>query len=67
MIIKPTKASREVHRLAAEMTKYWPQMREEFMAALSDWELDMKKACTEAYALGLEQGRVEQIGEQQRG
>lgn len=66
MIIKPTKASREVHRLAAEMTKYWPQMREEFMAALSDWELDMKKACTEAYALGLEQGRIEQIGEQQR-
>ena len=67
MTIKPTKASREVHRLAAEMTKYWPEMREEFMAALSDWELDMKKACAEAYALGLEQGRVEQIGEQQRG
>lgn len=66
MIIEPTKASREVHRLAAEMTKYWPQMREEFMAALSDWELDMEKACTEAYALGLEQGRTEQIGEQQR-
>jgi len=67
MIIKPTKASKEVHRLAAEMTKYWPEMREEFMAALSDWEQDMRKACTEAYALGLEQGRVEQNGEQQRG
>lgn len=67
MTIKPTKASKEVHRLATEMTKYWPEMREEFMAALSDWELDMKKACTEAYALGLEQGRIEQIGEQQRG
>lgn len=60
MTIKPTKASREVHRLATEMTKYWPEMREEFMAALSDWELDMEKACTEAYALGLEQGRIEQ-------
>jgi len=66
MIIKPTKASREVHRLAAEMTKYWPNMREEFMAALGDWEQDMREACTEAYALGLQQGRVEQIGEQQR-
>ena len=32
-------------------------------AGLTDYEL----ACTEAYALGLEQGRVEQIGEQQRG
>ena len=49
------------------MTKYWPEMREEFMAALGDWEQDMRKACTEAYALGLKQGRVEQIGEQQRG
>ena len=67
MTIKTTKASREVHRLAAEMTKYWPEMREEFMAALGDWEQDMRKACTEAYALGQEQGRVEQIGEQQRG
>ena len=66
MIISPTKASKEVHRLATEMTKYWPEMREEFMAALGDWELDMKKACEEAYALGLEQGRIEQIGEQGR-
>lgn len=66
MIIKPTRSSREVHRLAAEMTKYWPEMREEFMAALSDWEQDMRKACTEAYTLGLEQGRIEQIGEEQK-
>lgn len=66
MTINPTKASREVHRLAAEMTKYWPEMREEFMTALSDWELDMEKACTEAYVLGLELGRIEQLGEQQR-
>lgn len=29
-------------------------------------EQDMRKARTEAYALGLEQGRIEQIGEQQR-
>lgn len=67
MTIKPTKSSREVHRLATEMAKCWPEMREEFMAALGDWEQDMRKACAEAYALGLEQGRVEQIGEQQRG
>lgn len=66
MTIKPTKASREVHRLATEMTKYWPEMREEFMAALSDWELDMVEACKEAFAMGLEQGRIEQIGEQQK-
>lgn len=66
MTIKPTESSKEVHRLAREMTKYWPEMREEFMAALGDWEQDMVKACEEAFAMGLEQGRVEQIGEQQR-
>ena len=48
MRIVSTEASKEVHRLAREMTKYWPQMQEEFMSALSDWELDMRKACEEA-------------------
>lgn len=55
-MIKPTKSSMEVHRLAMEMTKYWPEMREEFMAALSDWELDMNKACKEAFSMGVEHG-----------
>ena len=32
-------------------------------AGLIDYEL----ACKEAFAMGLEQGRIEQIGEQQRG
>jgi hypothetical protein len=55
-MIKPTKASREVHRLAREMTKYWPEMQDEFMCALSDWELDMNKACEEAFSMGVEHG-----------
>lgn len=56
MKIVPTEASKEVHRLAREMTKYWPQMQEEFMSALSDWELDMRKACEEAFSMGVEHG-----------
>lgn len=56
MKIKPTNSSREVHRLATELTKYWPEMREEFMCALSDWELDMREACEEAFAMGVEHG-----------
>lgn len=56
MKIKPTDASKEVHRLAIEMTKYWPEMQEEFIIALSDWELDMKKACEEAFNMGVEHG-----------
>ena len=56
MKIKPTAASREVHRLAKELTKYWPEMQEEFMSALSDWELDMIKAAEEAFAMGVEHG-----------
>ena len=51
-----TESSKEVHRLAREMTKYWPQMQEEFMSALSDWELDMRKACEEAFSMGVEHG-----------
>lgn len=53
MKIVSTEASKEVHRLAREMTKYWPQMQEEFMSALSDWELDMRKACEEAFSMEL--------------
>ena len=56
MKISPTEASKEVHRLAREMTKYWPQMQEEFMSALSDWELDMRKACEESFSMGVEHG-----------
>lgn len=56
MKIVPTGAQKEVHRLAIEMTKYWPQMQEEFMSALSDWELDMRKACEEAFSMGVEHG-----------
>lgn len=56
MRITTTEASKEVHRLAREMTKYWPQMQEEFMSALSDWELDMRKACEEAFSMGVEHG-----------
>ena len=51
-----TESSKEVHRLAREMTKYWPQMQEEFMSALSDWELDMIKAFEEAFSMGVEHG-----------
>ena len=56
MKIYPTEAPKKVHRLAREMTKYWPQMQEEFMSALSDWELDMRKACEEAFSMGVEHG-----------
>ena len=51
-----TESSKEVDRLAREMTKYWPQMQEEFMSALSDWELDMIKDCEEAFSMGVEHG-----------
>lgn len=49
-------SAEKVKQLVAEATKYWPEMHEELIAALTDYELEMRKATEEAFAMGVEHG-----------